>query len=264
MKRIWMLIAILGFAVPVMSQTTDDTHTYLEIQDDPTFIPDKIVSLELCGPVSFSKYAELTMGVGANALWGIGSKLDVIGSFDFNFIQMNGGMGVALEGGPAFTFGQKTKEKEVKVVLKYSDRSYETATTRVRETSATWLNASAPVLNKYKLRGGAYVLKTSYENEKDYNYGKLPLTMAGVYGGLEFSTQAALVSEVDGVKGITGGLTRFYLDAFVLPLRSFGSTDVGGTIRSTIGGGFLGGRVGFQAMFNPNKSKKSSLGRLVN
>jgi hypothetical protein len=143
------------------------------------------------------------------------------------------------------------------VVLKYSERSYDTPTQHVKESSASWLEAKATFLSKTKLRGGAYVYKTAYENEKKFSYGKLPYTMAGVYAGIEFSKQAALISEVDGQRGITSGLTRIYVDALILPLRAFGG-DSTGAIRQDIGGGIFGGRFGFHTYFNPNKSKHAS------
>lgn len=264
-KLMMLLVLACVFASTTWSQTvTNETYEYREIKDDPYHVADKIISMEFCGPVTFSTRAELSMGVGLNVQWALNNKLEALGTFDFLPIQINGGIGYGLEFGPALTFGERSKEKEARVVLKWSDRSYETATTRVRETSATWLDVTATYLTKFKLRGGAYVYKTTYENEKEFNnYGKLPYTMVGAYGGIELSKQAALISEVDGQKGITSGLTRLYVDAFILPLRSFGKTDVGGTIRSTIGGGFLGGRFGFQTIFNPNKSKKSAEGRLA-
>ncbi len=256
-----MLAMFVGTAA--FSQSTpNETHEYLEIKDDPEFVADKLLSLELCGPLTFSKGAGLTLGIGLNGLWALTPKVQAQGTLDFLPIQIHGGMGFGLEFGPALTLTERTKEKEVRVVLKYSDRSYNTPTERVRETSATWLNVTATYLTKMKVRGGAYVYKTTFENEKDFNYGPLPYTMAGIYGGFELSKQAALISQVDGRKGITSGLTRIYVDVLVLPLRSFGALDVDGTIRSAIGGGILGGRIGFQTIFNPNKSKNSSEGRL--
>jgi hypothetical protein len=264
MKRIWIVVFAFALVGSAMSQTsTDNTYTYREILDDPYHVADKMISVEFCGPVTFSKNASISMGVAVNGLWAINNKLQIQSNFDFMPIRFKGGIGIGLEGGGAFTLSEKTKEKEARVVLKWSDRSYDTPTHHVRETSATWLNATATYLSQFKARGGAYLYKTTYRNEKEHMaLGPLPYTMAGVYAGIELNKQAALVSEVDGQPGITSGLTRIYVDALLLPLRSFGATDVGGTIRSTIGGGILGGRFGFQATFNPNKSKKSKLGRL--
>jgi hypothetical protein len=246
-----------------MSQTTTtgETYEYREIEDNPDRVADKLVCLEF--PFTFSKGASGVLGIAGDVMWGVTDNIQATGHAALNFIQIKGGMGYELEIGPTLTLGTKSKEKEARVVLKWSDRSYETATTRVRETSATWLNATATFQTKFKVRGGAYVHKFSFENDKDFNFGKLPYSTAGVYGGFEIAKQAALVSEVDGQKGITSGYTRIYADAFILPLRSFGPTDVGGTIRSTVGGGILGGRFGFQTIFNPNRSKKAADGPLM-
>lgn len=264
MKHCSIFVALVLSCGALWAQpSTGETHQFQEIKDDPNHVADKLVSCEFVGPLTFSSRASLTLGVGVNVLWSLADALQIQGNFDFNPIVFNGGIGMKLEGGPALTLGEKSKEKEARVVLKWSDRSYDTPTHRVRETSATWLNATATYLTKYKLRGGAYLYKTTFEDEKNFAYGPLPYTMLGVYGGAEMSFQAALISEVDGRRGITSGLTRIYLDALVLPLRSFGPTDLDGAVRTSIGGGFLGGRFGFQAFFNPNKSKKSPDGRMV-
>jgi hypothetical protein len=257
MKKLSMLLVCLLCAAYALAQVSDgETHEFRKIQDDPYYVSDKLIALELCGPLTFSSHGSLTLGVGANGLWGLNNKMEVQGNFNFNFVQFNGGPGILLEGGPALTLSEKSKEDEVKVVLKYSERSYDTPTHHVKESSATWLESTATYLSKFKVRGGPYLYKTTYENEKKFNYGPLPYTMLGVYGGLEFSKQGALISEVDGVRGITSGLTRVYVDGFVLPVRSFGA-DSTHTIRDSIGGGIFGGRLGFQAYFNPNKSKRA-------
>lgn len=258
MKRI--LIALLSTfvsTVAIAQVTEGETHTFLAVQDDPKYVSDKLIGLELCGPATFSSHAALNVGIGVNGLWTLQERLQIQGSLDWYLIQINGGMGLALEGGPALTFAEKSKVDDVKVVLKYSERSYDTPTHHVKESSASWLESQATFLSKTKLRGGAYIYKTAYENEKKFSYGKLPYTMAGVYAGIEFSKQAALISEVDGQRGITSGLTRIYADALILPLRSFGG-DSTGTIRQAIGGGIFGGRLGFHTYFNPNKSKHAT------
>jgi hypothetical protein len=241
--------------------TTGETYEYREIEDNPDRVANKLVCLEF--PFTFSKGAGGVLGIAGDVMWGVTDNIQATGHAALNFIQIKGGTGFNLEFGPTLTMGTKSKEKEARVVLKWSDRSYDVGNTRVTEKSATWLNATATYQTKFKLRAGGYVQKYSYENDKDFNFGKLPVTTAGVYAGVEIAKQAALVSEVDGKKGITSGYTRIYADAFILPLRSFGPTDVGGTIRSQVGGGFLGGRFGFQTIFNPNRSKKAADGPLM-
>ena len=258
MKGLFAALIVLSTSLGAVAQVTQgDEHTFQVIQDDPKYVSDKLLGMQLCGPATFSSFGGLNVGIGVNGLWALQEKLQIQGSLDWYLVQVNGGMGFALEGGPALTLTERSKLDEAKVVLKYSERSYDTPTEHVKESSATWINSQATFLSKFKARGGLYVYDTEYKNEKKFSYGALPYTMAGLYGGFEFSKQAALISEVDGQRGITSGLTRIYVDALILPLRAFGG-DSTGTIRDAIGGGIFGGRAGFQAYFNPNKAKRAT------
>lgn len=66
-KLMMLLVLACVFASTAWSQTvTNETYEYREIKDDPYHVADKIISMEFCGPVTFSTRAELSMGVGLN------------------------------------------------------------------------------------------------------------------------------------------------------------------------------------------------------
>lgn len=116
------------------------------------------------------------------------------------------------------------------------------------------MDSKATYLSTTKARGGLYLHKSGYLLKNNGLDVEGSFGMTGLFLGFEKSTQAALISEIDGQKGITSGLTRIYADALVMPL-----TNVDGT-----GNGFgIGGRVGFWTIFNPNKAKKASPDKLV-
>src|SRR5690554_4267718 len=81
----------------------------------------------------------------------------------------------------------------------------------------------------------------------------LPITQVGVFGGLEFSTKAAVITTINGEKGITSGLTRIYADALITPIdRTNGVTNGFG----------VGGRAGFCIYMLPNKTGRAKPERL--
>lgn len=230
------------------------TYEFVKLIDDPNSVADKIVSMTAVG--SFGKNTDISVGVESDVLWGLTDRLAAFGNVAYLPVNFSDFSSFDLGLGATYTFGSKTKTKETKIVLKWSDSgstssSYNSSTggtteTTTRSRSATYLVSDAVYLRKYKIRGGVYSNRSAYEGGAGAD--NQPLFMTGVFGGFEFSTQAAVVSEVDGTKGVTSGLTRIYADALLAPIHNI----------NKVGQGFgIGAKAGFCVYMLPNKAKNA-------
>jgi hypothetical protein len=246
------MISALLFSSISMAQT-EKTYEFTKLQDDPNLVADKIVSLSAVG--NFGKNTDIAVGFGTDVLWGLTDRLAAYGSFCYSPVNFSDFSNHDFDLGASFTFGTKRKTKETKIVLKWSDSGsttsrYNSSTggtteTTTRTTSATYLESDAIYLQKYKLRGGLYSHRSAYELNSLNN---VPLFMTGVFGGFEFSTQAAVYSLVDGTKGVTSGLTRIYADVLLAPVHRV----------NKVGQGFgIGAKGGFCVYMNPNKARSA-------
>ena len=222
------------------------------ITDDPNHVSDKLVNAYFS--FNYGKNSDISIGFGVDGLWKIKDGIEAIGDLSYAPGLLIPFSGFHTELGGTYELSSKTKVKDVKVVLKWSDSKSQVGNTVYENKSATWVDSKGTFLAKTKARGGLYMHKSGYRLKNNGLDVDGNFSMTGLFVGLEKSTQAALISEVDGKKGVTSGLTRFYADALVMPL-----IKVDGT-----GDGFgVGGRLGFWTIFNPNKAKKSSPDRLV-
>ena len=106
-------------------------------------------------------------------------------------------------------------------------------------------------MRKFKIRGGLLSHQSAVELSV---FEEAPYFMTGVFGGFEFSTQAAVISEVDGDKGVTSGLTRLYADAVFMPVQRLNKVSQG------VG---AGAKVGFQIYMLPSKTRRAKPDRLL-
>lgn len=238
MKKIVIIAVSIVLSFKGISQETVQLKT---IMDDPEYVSDKMINI-VTG-MTYSKNGGIGLALGADAIWGLTNKLQAQGGLFFTPIALSSQKGFDFEAGISYGLSRKTKMKDTKLVLKWSDRSYSAGGNDYRERSATTVNSKATYLKQTKVRGGVYVHKGGIEETE------FPYFSTGFYGGFEFTTQAALISEIDGVRGITSGYTRFYLDGLVAPISRI----------DKIGTSFeYGARIGFATTFNPNKMKKAT------
>ncbi|MFK8044845.1 MAG: hypothetical protein AB8B72_05080 [Crocinitomicaceae bacterium] len=254
MKTLYSFIALMVFSFSAFTQS-EKTYQFAKLLDNPDYVADKIISLSAVG--NFGKNTDISVGLGADALWGLTDRISVFGSLVYSPINFAEFASHDWDLGGSFTFGKSTKTKDVKIVLKWSDSNSsrttynsgtgKTTETTTRSTSATYLESKAQYMRKYKVRGGLYGHKSSFE--VDSWSPTQPLFMTGVFGGLEFSTQAAVLSVVDGKKGVTSGLTRIYADVLVAPVHRINKVGQG------IG---IGAKGGFAIYMNPNKARNAT------
>jgi hypothetical protein len=242
-----VLMAISSFA---QTEKNGETYQFKKLVDDPTFVSDKIVSLAAVG--NFSKNAALSVGFSADVIWGLIPKVDLFGGINYAPINFTDFASHDIDLGGSFTFATSTKTKETKIVLKWSDSQSTSAQgVTTRSTSATYLTTDALYLRKYKLRGGYYSHRSAMEISV---FEDAPFYMTGIFAGFEFSTQAAVYSQVDDEKGVTSGLTRIYADAFLAPMQRINKVDQG------VG---VGAKVGFYIYMLPNKAHNAKPERLA-
>ena len=239
---------------------TEKTYQFVKLLDDPNYVSDKIVSLSAVG--NFGKNTDISVGLELDAIWALTDNISTFGSIIYAPINFSDFSSHEWDLGGSYTFGRQRKTKEVKVVLKWSDSgststSYNSNTggsteTTTRTTSATYLVSEAEYLRKYKVRGGLYGHKSAFEI--DSWSPNQPLAMAGVFGGFEFSTQAAVISSVDGLKGVTSGLTRIYADVLLAPVHRINKVSQGFGI---------GAKGGFCIYMLPSKTSRAKPEKLV-
>lgn len=231
----------------------NNTVQYAKLVDNPDLVANKIVALSMYG--QFGKNTETTVGLETDALFQIQNNISVFGCFNYGFMNFSDFTSYDLEAGGLLKFRTKDKVKDVKIVTKWSDsrststkynsndgKTYETTT---RETSMTYLPDKAIYRKELSLRGGAFSLRYA---EKIGGLNEVPLYQLGVFGGIEHSTKAAVITSIDGDKGITSGLTRLYADALIVPVNRSNKISNG------IG---IGGRAGFCIYMLPNKSRNA-------
>jgi len=242
MKTLYSFLALIVVSFSAFSQTKN-AYQFEKLLDDPNYVANQIVSLSAA--VNFGKNTDFSVGIEADAIWGLTERIDAFGSVTYSPINFAEFSSHDWDLGGSFTFGKSNKTKDVKIVLKYSDsQSTNTAGTTTRTTSATYLETEANYLRKYKVRGGVYGHKSSYEVD---NFSPTqPLFMTGVFGGFEFSSQAAVLSKVNERKGVTSGLTRIYADVLIAPVHRINKVGQG------IG---FGAKGGFAIYLNPNKAR---------
>lgn len=255
MKTKLILIAGLFFGLNLNAQKT---HQFKILKDDPNAVSENMVSLNLCH-AHFSKRELLKAGMGAEVLWGIGNKIQAQAHFMYYYLSINsaGGPNIDFEPGGAYTLGQKNRTKDVKVILNYKESSSTVGNVTTTTKEVNYIPTTGNVLSKTKVRGGIYIKRSGVDISTTPTRSLSVNSAMGVYGGMEFTKQACLISEVDGVKGITSGYTRIYLDGMILPVSKYQTAPI------TMKPGIFGARFGFATYFNPNKKKSTEYGKLV-
>lgn len=251
MKRQLFITAIMAITINTYAQ---ETVEYAKIEDNPDLVADRIVTLSMTG--QYGKNTETTVGIEANALIKLQDKVSVFGNFTYGFVNFSNFASYDLEAGALLKFRTKEKVKKVKVVMSWSDnmsttnkynsndgKTYETTT---RNRSESFIEDKAIYRKELNLRAGAFSQRSAQES---VTFGaNFPLYQLGVFGGIEHSSKAAVISTINGEKGITSGLTRLYADALITPV------DKSNKVSNGFG---IGGRAGFCIYMLPSKSIKA-------
>lgn len=258
MKKQLLSIALFACSIINFAQSSKSVQ-YAKLEDNPELVSDKLVTLHAVG--QFGKNTETSIGIEANALFKIRNNLSVFGSLNYGLINFSDFTSFDLEAGGLLKFKTKDKIKDVKIVMSWSDhsststsrsgsRTYETTT---RSQSMSYLEDKAIYRKEMSLRGGAFINRFAQKGSMALGVENTPLFQTGIFGGIEHSTKAAVITSVDGVKGITSGLTRLYADALITPINK----------SNRVSNGFgIGGRAGFCIYMLPNKSKNAKPERL--
>lgn len=247
------LTAEVGFA-------QGDTHTLKILKDDPNAVSNHIVAIN-GSHGHFSKYEGLKAGLGTEVLWGLNDRMQIQHTFMLYYLSIKNAPGIDFntEGGIAYTLSSRSKTDEVKIILSYKETKTETRTTVTKTSEVKYLVSSATYLRTTKVRTGMMCKQSGMEVGDEIVNPTTNYFGFGLYGGLEFTKQACLFSEVDGEAGVTSGYTRFYIDGMFMPVSKY-QTAVGENP------GKLGARFGFATYFNPNKRRNPeySTGKLNN
>lgn len=249
--------AIVFISATTVATAQGDTHQLKILKDDPHAVSDHLIGINGCH-AQFSKNEQLKAGLGTEVLWGTGSNMQVQSSFTLYYLTLRNvdGPDFAFEAGAAYTLGEKSKTGGVKIILSHKEEHYDTPTEHVRTSETKYINSEATYLRKTKVRTGYYMKKAGMDYTDEALSAPAAYTGIGVYGGIEWSKQACLFSEVDGKKGITSGYTRFYIDGIFLPVSRF---DIATAVKPGKGGF----RIGYEAFYNPNKKNNPEYGKLA-
>jgi hypothetical protein len=255
MKHLILLTAAVAFSLSILAQKR---HDFKVLKDDPESIAGNIISLN-AAHAHFSKREGLKAGIGTEVLWNLTNKIQLQGNLMLYYLSIHnaGGMNYDLEPGVAYKIGQGSKTKVTKVVLSYSERSSTVGEVKTTTKEMEFIPYSSTYQTQLKTRGGLFIKRSGMNISDDKIYNNIQrYTGMGVYGGLEFTSQTCLFSEVDGKKGVTSSFTRYYIDGFLLPVSNFSPS-------TTEKPGMLGARFGFATYLNPVKKKHPEFGKLV-
>ena len=255
MNRQIILIALAVFTF-TFARAQNDTYRLKTLRDDPNAVSDHLIGINGCH-AHFSKREHLKAGIGVDVLWPAGNNLQVQASAMFYYLAIRNtdGPDYSFDGGLALTLGQRSRVGECKVILSHVEEVTRTVNTTTKTTTTKYLVSQATYLSKTKLRTGLY-MKQAGMDVADENGGRATYFGLGAYGGIEWSKQACLFSEVNEVKGVTSGYSRFYIDGIFLPVSKLEAATADKP-------GKFGFRVGYEAFFNPNKKKNAEYGKLV-
>lgn len=254
MNKILFSIALLALTgTTVIAQA--DTHTLKILKDDPNAVANHIVGIH-GSHGHFSKYEGLKAGLGTEVMWGLTSRLQVQHTFILYYLSIKNAQGIDFntENGIAYTLSSRTKSDEVKIILSYKESKSQAGNIVTKTSEVKYLVSTATYMRTTKVRTGIMCKQSGMEvgdavvNPTTNYFG------FGVYGGLEFTKQACLFSEVDGEAGVTSGYTRYYIDGMFMPVSKYADSFI------TEKPGKLGVRIGFATFFNPNKRKNPDYG----
>lgn len=244
---------LLGTILLISNAYSQETIQYAKLEDNPELVADRIITASMYG--QYGQNTETTVGVNATALFKIQNRLSLIGSTNLGFVNFSDFMSYELEAGTLFRFRTKDKVKDIKVVMEWSDntstairyntndgKTYETTT---RSRSEKFVPEKAITRKEMSLRGGLFINKMAFKPSDAIGSGNTPMFQSGVFGGIEHSSKAAVITSINGAKGITSGLTRLYADALITPI------DRNNGVKNGFG---IGGRGGFAIYMLPSKS----------
>lgn len=260
MKKQNLIIVLLLLIGQQLLHSQGDKHSLKILKDDPNSISDRIFAIN-GSHAQFSKRESIKAGIGLEMVWGLGSKLQVQSTTMFYYLALRNVQGpdYSFEGGLAYTLSSRSRTGDVKIILSHMESTTETSTQRITTSETKYLVSTGTFLSKTKVRTGLYLKQCGMEVGESMDAPVLKYTGIGVYGGLEFTKQACLFSEVDGNKGVTSGYTRIYIDGMFLPVSKFESA-----VNADDEPSHIGFRFGFTTYFNPNKRKNPEYGKLTN
>ncbi len=253
-KKQNFILLFVGLLLSGMLMAQGDLHSLKILKDDPNAVSDRIVAIN-GSHGHFSKNEGLKAGIGTEVLWSLNSRIQVQNTMMLYYLNVKNAPGIDfnVEGGISYGLSSSTGMSEAKIILSYKETKTETSTTVTKTSEVKYLVSSATYLRTTRVRTGLMCKQSGMVISDE---ALAPVTNYfgfGLYGGLEFTKQACLFSEVDGKNGVTSGYTRYYIDGMFMPVSKF----QGATIENP---GKLGVRIGFATYFNPNKRKNPEFG----
>jgi hypothetical protein len=252
-KKLLFASALIGLTATI-GIAQSDTHSLKILKDDPNAVSNHIVAIN-GSHGHFSKNEGLKAGIGTEVLWGLNSRMQIQNTMMLYYLNIKNAPGIDfnMEGGVAYTVSSRSRTAPVKIILSHTESKSETSTTVTTTSEIKYLVSSATFLSTTRVRTGLMCKQSGMVVGDE---ALAPVTNyfgVGVYGGLEFTKQACLFSEVDGKNGVTSGYTRFYIDGMFMPVSKYQGAV-------TENPGKLGARFGFATYFNPNKRKNPEFG----
>lgn len=110
------LLLILLFPITTFAQEKVD---FKVLNDNPNHVSDRLINAYIS--FNYGKNSNISVGVGADGIWKLKDKIEVIGDVSYSPGLLIPFSGTHLELGGTYHLSQKSKIKDTKVVIKWSD-----------------------------------------------------------------------------------------------------------------------------------------------
>ncbi|MCR9171158.1 MAG: hypothetical protein NXI10_01605 [bacterium] len=231
-------------------QTSAQTITYNILEDNPETVRNKFVAVEFLNADIGGNRNLNTVGIGANAAWGLTEKLGVEGRIGYAlFKDENLPACFSIQAGPYLGLISRKSTKDVKVRI---GGEFDTEENK-HVYKESFIYVPATRLNQHGVRGGVYFNKKGYKEQAINGKPEIPYSLFGVYGGWSMTQKTNLIAKILGSSDGENvpempleytGFTRIYVDALITPVatRNYPVGDINEL--SSVSNKMFGGRVG--------------------
>ncbi len=234
----------------LLGNLSAQTISYEIVEDNPTTVRNKFIAVEFLNADIGGNRNLNTVGIGANAVWGLSDKLGLETRFGYALAKDEDlPSAFNFQAGVFVGMVDKTKTKDIKVRI---GGDFDTRENK-HVYDEKFILVPGTNLNRHGVRGGLYMYKKGYKLK---GVGNIPYTLTGIYGGWSMTQKTNLVVQIKGSSDkkeempekplYYTGFTRVFVDAIVTPVAAQQVPSTGSEGEAQNINKLLGGRIGCQ------------------